>query len=91
MNNEIQQNIRTGNLVRFGLFVTILVGLFFVIWGVRLLTREMPAPPPEPFAPHLSSPAHVRMQKAQDEASNRAPKTVQMEINGETVEGTVVQ
>ncbi|MCR5164744.1 MAG: hypothetical protein K6C40_12060 [Thermoguttaceae bacterium] len=91
MKNEIQQNIRTGKIVRFGLFVTVLVGLFFVIWGVRLLTHDLPAPPPEPFAPHLNPPAHVNMQKEGEDASQSEPKTVQLNINGETVEGTVVQ
>ena len=90
MKNEIQQNIRTGNLVRFGLFLTILVGLFFVIWGVRLMTHELPPPPPEPFAPHLTPPAQVNVKKSQgEEASQSEPKTVILNVGGEAVEGTV--
>ena len=88
MKNEIQQNIRTGNVVRFGLFITILVGLFFVIWGIRLMTHELPPPPPEPFAPHLKPPAQVHMKKSESEESSE-PQTVILNVDGESVEGAV--
>ena len=89
MKNEIQQNIRIGNWFRLGLFATILIGLFFLIWGVRLLTHELPPPPPEAFAPRLNPPAHVSMQKSQDKKSEAAPETVLLKVDGESVEGTV--
>lgn len=90
MKNEIQQNRRIGNWVRFGLFVAVLTGLFFLIWGVRLLTPKLPSPPEEAFAPRLDPPVQVRMQKSQAEAASVAePETVRLNIDGESVQGTV--
>ena len=90
MKNEIQQNRRIGNWVRFGLFVAVLTGLFFLIWGVRLLTPKLPPPPEEAFAPRLEPPAQVRIQKSQGEnPSGAKPETVQLNIDGETVQGSV--
>jgi len=88
--NEIQQNIQMGNFVRFGLFVSVLVGLCFLIWGVRLLTNDLPPLPPDPFAPHLNPPAEVHLQKSHGaESAPKKPQKIRIEIEGESVEGTI--
>ncbi len=89
MKNEIQQNIRIGNWVRVSLFVIVLAGLFFLIWGVRLLTPELPPMPEEAFAPRLNPPARVNMQKKQGKSSSAEPETVLLNVDGESVQGTV--
>lgn len=89
MKNEIQQNIRTGNFVRFGLFITVLAGLFFMIWGVRLITRELPPPPPEAFAPHMTSPLNVNVRKSQESEAPAEPETVLLNVDGQVYEGRV--
>lgn len=91
MKNEIQQNIRVGNWVRFGLFAAVLTGLFFLIWGVRLLTFDLPSPPPEPFAPRLDPPAQVRLQRSAEgeDAASEGAKTVLLNVDGEVYQGRV--
>ncbi|MBQ6108183.1 MAG: hypothetical protein IJK97_08220 [Thermoguttaceae bacterium] len=71
------------------LFVIVLAGLFFLIWGVRLLTPKLPPLPEEAFAPRLNPPAQVHMQKSQEQASPAVPETVHLNVDGETVQGTV--
>ena len=89
MKNEIQQNRIIGNWVRVGLFLAVLTGLFFLIWGVRLLTPTLPPPPEEAFAPRLKPPAKVRMQKSSEESSQPESETVLLNVDGEVYQGRV--
>lgn len=84
MLNEVQKSMRVGRFVNYAMLLTVLTGLVFLIYGLRLITKDIPMPEEE-FAPRITAPKQYSVVRDDRRAAPKEPEIVHFEVGGREV------
>ncbi len=86
MLNEVQKRMRVGRFVNYAILFTVLVGLTFLILGLRLITKDIPMPEDQ-YSPKITAPKHYSILRGSKGSVEAKPEPVYFTVDGKEVSG----